>query len=76
MGAAVMNKVDIYVIDGSGELRPFIELRLKSTPVVGRAPLVSQLPCVLQWHALSPVADRLLVWPARESQSLFELIQL
>ena|SRR5438128_8664526 len=65
MAGADVNEVDVQTIDRRHELRQRIELRFQLSPVVGSAPVASQLLDFGELYALRSIGNRFLVGPTR-----------
>src|SRR5215208_6292042 len=72
---ADVQEVDVLPVDGGGELRILVKLRLPLAPVVFLLPVLGQLLEVTQRHAAAPSDAGQLTRPAGVGQALLQILQ-
>jgi len=76
MPRADVRELDVQPVDLGDELRQRVERRLDLAPVVAVAPVFDERAQLRQLDTLGPVADGLLVGPARRPHAPPELVDL
>src|SRR4029077_16068937 len=65
-----VEEMNVLAVDGGRELRVGVETGFLGPPVVGCAPVVSQVFHFGEWDAVIPAGVGELVWPAGATESL------
>jgi hypothetical protein len=71
-----VDEVDLDPVDLGDELRKRVEPRLDPTEVVVVRPVPGELLDRRQLHALRPILDELLAWPARGGDARTQVIEI
>jgi len=75
LGRSHVQEVDVLSVDGD-ELGELVEARFVFSPVVGGAPVLGQLPQVVERHSIVPADSGRLVGPVGPGQTLAQIIQI
>src|SRR4029077_9728327 len=70
-----VNEVDPETVNLRTKLRQPIQSALNTTPTVASAPVLNELLCSWQRHALGPVRYRSFVRPANSGKSPFQIVE-
>src|SRR6266478_3102675 len=67
-----VNEVNPETVNLRTKLWQPIQCALDTTPIVTVAPVFNERLCFGERYTLGPIGHRLLVWPARSGEALFE----
>jgi hypothetical protein len=71
-----VDEVDVDSVDLGYELRQGVEPRLDLAPVIVAGPVARELLNRVQLHALRPILDEFVVWPARLAKAIAQRLEI